>query len=59
MLNVDVVNKFFECYKAHDYQGMHSFLVLTVHWTIYRNFFFSMLRIILENGGAGITIFLP
>ncbi|MCA6604140.1 MAG: nuclear transport factor 2 family protein [Pseudanabaena sp.] len=26
MLNVDVVNKFFECYKAHDYQGMHSFL---------------------------------
>lgn len=26
MSNADIVNKFFSCYKAHDYEGMHSCL---------------------------------
>jgi hypothetical protein len=26
MSNTDIVNKFFSCYKAHDYEGMHSCL---------------------------------
>ena len=26
MSNIDIVNKFFSCYKAHDYEGMHSCL---------------------------------
>jgi len=26
MSNTDIVTKFFECYKAHDYKGMHSCL---------------------------------
>ena len=26
MSNAEIVNKFFSCYKAHDYEGMHSCL---------------------------------
>jgi len=33
MSNVDIVNKFFSYYKAHDYEGMHSYLDTNVKFS--------------------------